>query len=123
MPTKTFLARLDPRAIKGVPPWACVLINQGACPGLGTFLAGRRCGLAQMVVMVAGFVLVLAFFGCYLVCCARYLMSTDWDEGVWRGQYAGYFWMLYSGLLLCGLAWFWSLCSSIGILRQPKSGR
>jgi hypothetical protein len=101
--------------------WLCIVINQLAFPGLGTILQGRRFGYGQAAIMVAGFCLTMAFMLWYLVCCARYMFSTTWDEGMWAAQYRPYLWAPRYGLGLCAVAWGWALFSSVGIWRQTRA--
>ena len=46
---------LVPPTLRQAPPWVHVLINQTAWPGLGSLLRGRREGLAQTLIALAGF--------------------------------------------------------------------
>ena len=95
-------------------------MNQLAFPGLGTIMAGLRVGYLQASIMVPGFVLATGFMLWFILCSARYLASSTWDEGRYVAEYRPYAWMGKLGLALCILAWCWSLVSSIGILCQAR---
>jgi hypothetical protein len=97
------------------------LINQLAFPGLGTILAGRRIGYAQATLMVAGFILTMAFLIWYLVCAGRYAVNPTWSEQEFTSRYRPYLWSLYWGLALCAFAWVWALISSVQLLRRGES--
>lgn len=104
-----------------VPPWACVMINQLAFPGLGTILAGRRIGYAQAAVMVVGFVLVMGYLILYLGASYRYLQTPGWTQADFEARYRPYLWALYDGIGLCLVAWIWSLRSSFALWRQART--
>jgi len=112
-------ADLRPRP-RTISPWICVLINQGAFPGLGTVMMGRRVGYAQAVIMVAGFFLTMGFLLWYLACIGRYAANSTWTEAYFKSLYRPYQWSLYWGLGLCATAWVWSLFSSIAMLRASR---
>lgn len=120
MRMKIFSRAPDPAKLSPTQRWGCAVMNQLACPGLGTIMAGRRVGYAQATIMVAGFVLLMGFMIWFIICAARYLIHADWDEGRWRAQYRPYHWAWQSGLGLCVVAWCWSLVSSIGIVREGR---
>ncbi len=43
--------------------WTALAINQGATPGLGSYLAGHRgVGLLQMALSVSGFIVIMVWF-------------------------------------------------------------
>jgi len=92
-----------------------LVINQGATPGLGSFLAGHRwVGVAQMTVAVAGFLIFMGWF---------------WElaQGSWESLDTGHpapfppWRRLVLGLSLFGGAWFWSLATSLRILRDLRA--
>jgi hypothetical protein len=107
---------------KRVSPWLCALINQGAFPGLGTILSGRRIGYAQAAIMLAGFFLAMGFLIWYLVCAGRYAMNSNWSEAEFTSLYRPYKWSLRWGLGLCAVAWVWALFSSAAMLRGARAG-
>ena len=118
---KIFSGLRNPRPLDRSRAWACAALNQLAFPGLGTILAGRRVGLAQATIMLAGFGLVMAFMLWFFLVSARFLANPGWDESAWRHEYGRLFWAGKAGLLLCVIAWCWSLVSSIGLVRRaPK---
>ena len=102
--------------------WVCVLINQLAFPGMGTVMAGHRCGYIQATLMVAGFCLVMGFMLWFLLCTGRYLAGAPWTEEQFAAQYRPYAWMWKVGVLLCLVSWFWALVSSLELLRRHKPG-
>ena len=94
--------------------WTALAINQGATPGLGSFVAGHRVvGVFQMGLAVSGFIVILTWF---------------WElvRGAWEGLQAGdsVSWPpsqgLILGLALFGSAWLWSLVTSLQILREIR---
>lgn len=95
--------------------WTALVINLGATPGLGSFVAGHRwVGVAQMTLAVAGFVIFMGWFW--------KLAQGSWESletghpaslPPWRG--------LVLGLSLFGGAWLWSLATSLRILRDLRT--
>ena len=94
--------------------WTALAINQGATPGLGSFVAGHRVvGVFQMGLAVSGFIVILTWF---------------WElvRGAWEGLQAGdsVSWPppqgLILGLVLFGAAWLWSLVTSLQIIRDLR---
>ena len=98
-----------------------MLINQFAFPGLGTRLAGRRWGWAQMALMLAGFILSMAFMVWYIFTAARYLATPEAIEQAWRAEYRRLGWMGWSGLALVIVAWLWAGISSLAIWRESSA--
>jgi len=91
----------------------CVLINQLATPGLGSFMAGRwLAGTGQLLLSVAGFVMVIGWFG--LVAINTYNLAVSDappKPAAWLGE---------AGALTFLVAWLWSLVTSFQILRSAK---
>jgi len=106
---------------KRLSPWVCVAINQGAFPGLGTIMSGRRIGYVQAAVMLTGFFLSMSFMLCYIACAARYATTATWTEKEFTSKYQPYLWALYWGIGCCAFAWFWSLFSSLQIMKSNPS--
>lgn len=94
--------------------WTALVINLGATPGLGSYLAGHRwVGALQMVLSVCGFVTLMAGF---------------WEllRGAWESLQAGdsFVWPpargVILGVALFGAAWLWSLVTSLQIIRALR---
>ena len=98
--------------------WGCVAINQLAFPGMGTVMAGQRIGYVQAAIMLAGFFLIMGFMICYFASVFRLLSQLDSSDAQFEQCYRPYAWAGISGLVLCVIAWFWSLFSSVAILRS-----
>ena len=98
--------------------WGCVAINQLAFPGMGTVMAGQRIGYVQAAIMLAGFFLIMGFMICYFASVFRLLTQMDSSDATFEQCYRPYAWAGISGLALCVVAWFWSLFSSVAILRS-----
>ena len=57
-----------------------------------------------------------------IVASVRYLLSGSVDETeLPLHKYGPYLWIAKLGLALCLIAWFWSLFSSLKILRQLRN--
>ena len=91
--------------------WTALVINLGATPGLGSYLAGHRwVGALQMVLAIYGFVTLMGWF---------------WElfRGAWESLQAGdsFVWPpargVILGVALFGAAWLWSLVTSLQIIR------
>lgn len=107
------------RALPG-NAWLCALVNQLACPGLGTLLAGQKVGFVQLILMLVGFGLVMLFMVMWFAATFRLASDLAWTEEQYQAQVRLWRWALWVGLGLCGLAWGWALASSIAIVRRSK---
>lgn len=93
---------------------ACTLTNLLVLPGLGSLVAGRRVGWAQLVLALAG----VGLFGYGL-----WRLLRDWlaSEGpvfeFTRGLGA-----LLAGLGLSLAAWVWALVTSLQVHRAAREG-
>jgi 4a-hydroxytetrahydrobiopterin dehydratase len=109
---KPFLA---PKKISRAKARNAALLNQFATPGLGSLIAGRWiAGSGQLLMFLAGFVLYCAWIIKYL---AAYYSLMYGDA---PNQTAGLKWMLWTGVGLCVAAWFWSLATSISLVREAS---
>jgi hypothetical protein len=94
-------------------------------PGLGSLAAGRKIGIPQLALCVAGFALTLGF-GVHMI----YWTLAHWSEyygphtetdpfkpllDLWREAR----WPIL-GMLLFGVAWLWSICTSRAIIAEVK---
>ncbi len=88
-------------------------MNQFATPGLGSIMAGRYlAGTFQLLLALAGFVLIVAWF--FLVLRAAYSIMDSADEPA-PPHYVG--WMGLGSFLL---AWGWAWFTSLSVLRQAR---
>ncbi len=89
------------------------LINQLATPGLGSLLAGRRlAGAGQLLLAVAGFGLVLAWFVAVL------LQVYNDIEG--QPQTKSMAWLGATGAITFAAAWVWALFTSLSLVRETR---
>ena len=87
----------------------CVAINQLATPGLGSILAGRvLVGACQLLMAVAGFLMVLIWFGKLIV---FYYQLASFDQSGSGEEFSGHWLGLYGGGLFF-VAWIWALTSA-----------
>ncbi len=101
-----------PKPLTRVRAWTCVLVNQLATPGLGSYWAGRkRAGGGQVCLALAGFFFFLGWLFEYL----RRVTLAAMDEPLPAGNGA---WMAWSAVICFGVAWVWALFTSISLLRQ-----
>ena len=96
------------------------MINQLACPGLGTILAGRRVGYFQTALMVVGFVLTMGFMACYFSSLIGFALHSGGAEPNYRQLVRPYAWAGWTGLGCCAVAWCWAGVSSISMMRAAK---
>ncbi|MBU6402336.1 MAG: hypothetical protein KGS61_18620 [Verrucomicrobia bacterium] len=109
---KTSSAPAPPEPAHRAKARNCFILNQVACPGLGTILAGQRIGYCQVLVAVLGFCL---FSGWMVWFIATVLRTLDYPaSGHWH-------WLVLAGggALFAG-AWVWSLFSSLALLDAAK---
>jgi uncharacterized membrane protein len=91
-------------------------MNQFAAPGLGSIMAGRYlAGACQLLLALAGFGLVLAWF--FLVLKAAYSIMESVEQPA-PPHYLG--WL---GLASFLLAWIWAWVTSIRVLRRARQAR
>ena len=112
-----------PQPKRPLSPRLCVLVNQGAFPGLGTILSGRRIGYAQAALMLAGFFLTMGFMLLYLSCMFGFASNNSWTETTLRDCYRPHLWMLFTGGPATAAAWLWALTSSLQILHDATVDR
>ena len=92
------------------------LINQLGTPGLGSLIAGRyKAGTGQLILFLAGFCLFVAWF----VRVALQLYQ-QLNGGV-EAQPKSIAWLGEAGASAAGLAWLWSLFTSLSLLRQARA--
>ena len=92
----------------------CFLINQFATPGLGSLMAGRRAaGIGQLLLAVAGFVLVILWFVLRL--------SQLYNEIANEAQPRSVAWAGEAGAAIFAAAWLWSLVTSLSVLREAHT--
>ena len=89
---------------------ACLILNVGACPGLGSVLAGRLSGWPQLGLAVVGFCLIVKEFLLFIIA----LVKAGHLPHDWRHHLAS----LGLGLGLFGLAWLWSGITGLLVLRS-----
>lgn len=90
-----------------------VLLNQLATPGLGTLMAGRLVvGIGQLLLALAGFGFVVVWFVALL---RQYYGQITGEVPItpiaWLGEI---------GASLFLAAWFWSLVTSIKLVREAR---
>lgn len=89
------------------------ILNQLATPGLGSLFAGCHLeGLGQLALALAGFGLLLVWFIQMMI---RLYSLTDFHSEV---APAFPVWPALAGAAFFALGWFWSLWTSLRLLRQ-----
>src|ERR1043166_38716 len=105
---------LPPKPLSRARIWSCILINVAATPGLGSLIARRFfSGTCQLLLALTGCVLTLIwmFQSFYHLSMKEFGEPTSQRPSVWMGKW---------GLILFGIAWTWSLVTSIDLLFQFK---
>jgi hypothetical protein len=92
---------------------SCALVNLLATPGLGS-LIGRRmfAGTCQLALALAGFVMIVAWFVAVLV---QFYGQINGDVEPKSSA-----WLAEAGAVTFGVAWLWSLVTSLSLVRQAK---
>lgn len=107
------LANSSGRPLTRARAVTALLINQFASPGLGTVLAGRvLVGALQFTMALAGVVLVFVWFFKFMV---YYYGLINFGSA--QGEFDQH-WLALVGGALFVLAWFWSLITSLLLLRE-----
>src|SRR5262245_4419971 len=97
MLTKMFSAS-NPKALSRSKAWTCVAINQLACPGLGTIMAGRWSGYLQAAIMLLGFFLTMGFMLCCMFKLIRVMFDSQSGAFEYKQIYGPYAWAGLSGV-------------------------
>ena len=91
-----------------------LIVNQLATPGLGSIIAGRwLAGLGQLALSVTGFVMIAVWFFKVIV---QYYGLMFGEEQPRLSKMA----LLEAGAILFALSWFWSLVTSISLMREAS---
>jgi hypothetical protein len=91
----------------------CVALNLLMLPGLGTLIAGRRSGWAQLILGLIGFGLN---FGWAVWFFAVLLRSEQLPENL-----TAHIWVALSGVAIFLIGWLWALVSSLQISREARA--
>src|SRR5579862_1649427 len=92
----------------------CFLMNQFATPGLGSLMGGRIVpGLGQLLLALLGFALFFVWF-LQTMKESYSIMNEETSVVVSYTNYA------LAGVLFFAASWFWSLLTSISMIRQAK---
>lgn len=83
-------------------------------------MAGRKIGYVQATLMVAGFILTMSYLLVAIGGMFSLLMNANMSEAQMEADRHRYAWAGLSGLVLCLIAWFWSLASSIDMVRTAQ---
>ena len=93
----------------------CFLMNQLATPGLGSLMGGRIiAGIGQLTLALIGFALVIVWF----VKTMKEYYSLMGEDIPVQISFSHYF---LAGALIFGASWFWSLITSVSIVRSAKT--
>jgi hypothetical protein len=93
----------------------CFLVNQFATPGLGSLMGGRWvAGIGQLLLAVAGFVLVIAWFVLVMIREFGSLSLQD-NSATTLPAHLG-----EAGGLTFAASWLWALVTSLSLLRDSK---
>jgi 4a-hydroxytetrahydrobiopterin dehydratase len=99
-----------------VRAWTCLGINVLATPGLGSVMGGRRlAGKVQLYFSVTGFFLIVIWMFKFYINIALSQISETPPPPV-----PAWWWQLGVGLF--GIAWLWSLVTSISLVLQARRG-
>ena len=94
------------------------LVNQLGTPGLGSLMAGRyAAGIGQLILFLAGFCMFAAWFVRAMV-----QVYQQFNGGA-EAQLKSVAWLGEAGAAAAALAWFWSLFTSLSLLRQARSDK
>jgi hypothetical protein len=94
--------------------WACLLANLAGVPGMGTMMARRREGPAQLALSVAGGVLLTWWIVAFVMAVLRTMELPPPD-----GPPIALF---LSGLGLFAVSWLWALFSGLAVVRGQRRG-
>ncbi len=103
------------RSLTVTRAWTYLGINQFATPGLGSFMGGRKfAGAGQLCASVTGFLLITTWmFKATMGPMTAALNGTD------APPVPAFWWQ--AGVLFFGLAWLWSLSTSISLVQEAMA--
>ncbi|HXT11233.1 MAG TPA: hypothetical protein VN873_06695 [Candidatus Angelobacter sp.] len=91
----------------------CFVINQLATPGLGSLLGGRPlAGAGQLSLAILGCLTMMIWF--------FQTMKAYYGTMVGDTAPPGNIHFLIAGALIFGVSWFWSLATSISLIRETS---
>ena len=101
-----------PKKLDKSSAWGCMVSNLAVLPGLGSVIAGRRCGYAQAALALVGMTMSLVWIWFILV---QWHRTGDYpfDGGPYMKMGLSGF-----GLFVCG--WIWAFFTSLSLLREAK---
>ncbi|HKX56034.1 MAG TPA: hypothetical protein VJN01_08035 [Xanthomonadales bacterium] len=98
----------------------CIVVNLLACPGIGTFMAGRRLvGFMQALIMIVGCCAILAWVILQFNAGYKYVFDPMGTEAKWKAMQPPA-WLGIVGGVLCIVAWLWGLFSSLQLLHESR---
>jgi hypothetical protein len=114
MRMKAFSPRRPHEPLSRAAARNAALLNQCATPGLGSYMAGRRAaGIGQLLLAIAGFVMVLGWFVLLAMQVYNELINdTPSKSAAWLGE---------AGAALFVAAWLWSLVTSLSLLQEARA--
>ena|SRR5258708_2935268 len=122
MPTRISLALGPRRPLSRQTAWGCVTSNL-ALPGMGSLVAGRVSGYAQVTLAVIGTVLTMIFgvrfIVWYLGNWSRFYGAQSDPLGSMQELWLELRWAL-AGIAIFGIGWLWALGTSLSIFRQAR---
>jgi hypothetical protein len=95
--------------------WACLFANVAGVPGMGTLMARRREGVAQLALSVGGGVLLTWWLVAFAIAELRTMELPPPGGPSLR--------LALAGLLLFGIGWLWALASSLAVFREQRPAR
>ena len=115
MPMKPSSANPPRKILSRAKARNAAFVNLLATPGLGSLMAGRPlAGTGQLLLSLAGCALLLVWF---VKLMSQYYGLMFNDSPIQSRHWP----MLFAGAILFGVAWFWSLATSLSLMREAAS--
>ena len=109
MRMKTSSAAQERSRVDRPKAWSCLVSNLLVLPGIGSVMAGRRSGYAQIILGLVG-------FGLTMVAAVRFVLA--WGQEFELPNDPGLYRMAIIGIAMFLAAWFWSLFTSLTLFRN-----
>ncbi len=94
---------------------SCLTINLLGLPGLGSWIAGRRVGLFQMTLALAGLAMTAA---------SGILIVITWAQTGQLPEDPTFDLLLgTAGIFTCFIGWVWALATSLALMRAARPGK
>lgn len=103
---------VPPKTLDRAAAWGCLVSNLAVLPGLGSVVAGRRCGYVQATLALVGMSLSVVWM--------VFLLMQWHRTGEYPFDGGPHVTMGLSGFGMFLVGWIWALTTSLALMREAK---